>query len=110
MLTAIEPQRTGLHRPKDRSKMMLFIVLEMIWWGFIKYLAPFSRFMAEAPALDQWEGQHTPGNKVNNQRGYWVMFENEKMMIMVTMVVRIWKEMEYMWTGMYDVRRVDPHW
>jgi hypothetical protein len=38
------------------------------------------------------------------------MFENEKMMIMVTMVVRIWKEMEYMWTGMYEVRRVDPHW
>jgi hypothetical protein len=38
------------------------------------------------------------------------MLGDEKMMIKVTMVKRTWRDMEYMCTGRYEVRRVDPHW
>jgi hypothetical protein len=38
------------------------------------------------------------------------MLDDEKMMIKVTMANMTFMEMEYMCTGRYEVRRVDPHW
>jgi hypothetical protein len=108
MLTAMETQSTGLQRPNERSKMTLFIAPERIWWPLIKWIGlPRS---SELPRLCPWSGQHTPGNKDNNHSGRCAMFVDEKMMTMVKMVDKTWREMEYMCTGMYEVRRVDPHW
>jgi hypothetical protein len=38
------------------------------------------------------------------------MPEEEKMMIKLTTVKTIWRVTVYMCTGMYEVRRVEPHW